>query len=427
MMKKKLLQTGFFLLLSLPLHGSPHDFNRYFIRASEKVKPSVVNIVAYNRKFQKGRRVLVKNSYGTGTIISARGFIVTNYHLVKGCNFFHITDHLGNRYVAQKFFRGRNYLADPKTDLAILKIDGGGERFKPIKISDSSLLVEGEWVIALGNPYGLRQSISAGIVSSKGRDNIGFSHIEDFIQTDVSINPGNSGGPLVNLYGEMVGINTAIRTVSGGFQGISFSIPSNMVKRICSDLIKLGRVRRGWLGFIAAEKKFRNGGDRHFVEVISVIKNSPSEMAGVLAGDIIREVDGQPVKRLSSLISYIGRKEINTKIPMILSRNGKRHEVFFILREKREFYKIKQDVDFIFEKYGIEVDVNSSGGGVVVTHVSPVSRFYLLKRGDFILALNGKRIADLNEFVRFFRRYLGNRLIIKILRESGEYEIEINN
>ncbi len=424
-MKKLFVLLGLFFLPGLPLGASPHDFNRYFIDASEEVKPSVVNIVAYTKKKKRGKVLFVKNAYGTGTIISSNGFIITNYHLVRGSNFFHITDHLGNRYGTMKLKRGRRYLSDAKTDLAVLKIDGGGVKFKPVKIADSSLLVEGEWVIALGNPYGLRQSITAGIVSSKGRDNIGFSDIEDFIQTDVSINPGNSGGPLVNLYGEMVGINTAIRTVSGGFQGISFSIPSNMVKRIYNDLIRFSRVRRGWLGFIAAEKKFKHGGADSFVEIISVIKNSPAEMAGVWPGDIIKEVAGQPVKRLGSLISVIGKKKINTKIPMVLSRNGKIHRVFFILREKRDFYKIKRDVDFIFERYGIEVDVNSSGGGVVVTHISPNSSFYLLKRGDFILELNGKRITGLNDFFDFFRRYSRRNLVIKFLRESKEYEIEV--
>ncbi|NLV68783.1 MAG: trypsin-like serine protease, partial [Spirochaetes bacterium] len=248
--------------------AEPGSFNEYFIRASTSVKPSVVNIIAYQKKFREGKVRLLRVSYGTGTIISSGGYVVTNYHVVKKGEYFRIICSDGSNYEISKFEDGSSFHADLKTDLAVLRIDSNSEKsFTPIKFADSNNLNEGEWVIAIGNPYGLKQSITAGIVSSKGRDNIGFSDIEDFIQTDVSINPGNSGGPLVNLYGEMVGINTAIRSASGGFQGISFAIPSNIVRQVCQDLIAYGRVRRGWLGFIARETSSSGIRDRKTVEV----------------------------------------------------------------------------------------------------------------------------------------------------------------
>ena len=275
-MMKKTFLILINLFLGAVLFAEPGSFNDYFIQASTAVKPSVVNIIAYQKKFKDGKARLCRVSYGTGTIISSGGYFVTNYHVVKKGEYFRIICSDGSNYEIRKFEDGSSFHADLKTDLAVLKIDSTNERyFTPVRFADSNRLNEGEWVIAIGNPYGLKQSITAGIVSSKGRDNIGFSDIEDFIQTDVSINPGNSGGPLINLYGEMVGINTAIRSASGGFQGISFAIPSNIVKQVCQDLIAHGRVRRGWLGFIAREKNGSALRDRKIVEVIAVIKGSP--------------------------------------------------------------------------------------------------------------------------------------------------------
>ncbi len=220
----KKIFTLFLIFIPLVIFANPSEFNMYFINASGTAKGSVVNISAYERIVTDSRTKLVRVSYGTGTIISKHGFVVTNHHVVKRGDFFRAVSSDGRTFEMQLFDNGKYYVSDNKTDIAVLKLDNrDGTVFKPIKIADSTLLNEGEWVLAIGNPYGLRQSITAGIVSSKGRDSIGFTDIEDFIQTDVSINPGNSGGPLINLKGEMVGINTAIRSGSGGFQGISFA------------------------------------------------------------------------------------------------------------------------------------------------------------------------------------------------------------
>jgi len=423
---KKTVILLFLFLGTVNLWSNPQNFNKYFIDASGKVKPSVVNIIAYTRKISRGKYTFIKNAYGTGTIISSNGFVVTNNHLVKGSNYFQVIDYQGNRFDFQKFSENRNYLSDLKTDLALLKIYSESKRFQPIKFSDSSTLVEGEWVLAIGNPYGLKQSITAGIVSSKGRDNIGFTDIEDFIQTDVSINPGNSGGPLVNLYGEMVGINTAIRSESGGFQGISFSIPSNIVRKVCSDLIKYGRVKRGWLGFIAAEKKVRNGRAGNYIEIISVIKNSPAYRGGILSGDIIKKIDGEKIHGLGALIRLIGNKEINSNTQILISRNGTLKNISFVLREKKEYFNINKDLEYLFKRYGIEVDINSLENGVVLTYISPHSPFYQLKRGDVVYEINGYRINGIENFFRLLKNDTDQNMLIRFIRESGKYEIQIS-
>jgi S1-C subfamily serine protease len=326
------------------------------------------------------------------------------------------------------FSNGKFYVSDYKTDIAILKIDNSdGSIFSPIKFGDSDLLEEGEWVIAIGNPYGLRQSITAGIVSSKGRNNLGFTDIEDFIQTDVSINPGNSGGPLINLKGEMMGINTAIRSGTGGYQGISFAIPSNIVAQVCHELIEYGRVRRGWLGLIAREREFISGSEKKIVEIISVIRNSPSDIAGIVQGDIIKEIDGVKIDSLGSLTKMIGNKKTGSRIQITLSRNGKIIDINLTLREKDEYEKIQNEIYNLFQIYGIEVDEDSASGKIVVTYVSPSSPFKYLEQGDIIISINYKKIETLEDFILYFIKANRKIDVIEVRKDSGIYEIRRSN
>lgn len=412
------------LFISSGLISAPESFNKYFIEAASIAKPSVVNIVAYENRGKNGKTKLVRISYGTGTIISKSGFIVTNYHVVKKGDVFKAISSDGTNYELQLFRNGKYYLSDYKTDLAVLKLNNGdGEKFIPLKLSDSNSLSEGEWVLAIGNPYGLKQSITAGIVSSKGRDNIGFTDIEDFIQTDVSINPGNSGGPLVNLYGEMVGINTAIRSASGGFQGISFAIPSNIVKQVCFDLTSFGRVKRGWLGFVAREKSVSYNKESKTVEVLSVIRNSPSDIAGLKQGDIIKEIDQQKIDSLGALTKIIGNKGVGSRIEILLSRNGKIIDIKFVLREKDEYVRLQSELEQLFQYYGVEVDEDAVTGKIVVTYLSPRSPYKDIEEGDIIISVNNKKISSLENFIEKYRssdRKLHN---ITVLRDSGIHEI----
>ncbi len=420
--------TLLLLLLTFKAYANPDKFNNYFISAASVAKPSVVNIIVYEKRENDGKVKFFRISYGTGTIISKSGFIVTNYHVVKKGDMFKAVCSDGTTYEMQHFPNGKYYLSDYKTDLAVLKLDNREDKkFNPLKLGDSNNLEEGEWVIAIGNPYGLKQSITAGIVSSKGRDNIGFTDIEDFIQTDVSINPGNSGGPLINLNGEMVGINTAIRSASGGFQGISFAIPSNIVKQVCFDLTSYGRVKRGWLGFVAREKSFSQDNEGKCIEVLSVIRNSPSETAGLKQGDIIKEIDDEKIESLGSLTKIVGKKRVGSRINILLSRNGKIINIKFVLREKDEYVRLQSELDQLFQTYGVEVDEDALTGNIVVTYLSPRSTHKNIEQGDIIVSVNDRKISSLEGFIEKYR--ISERKIrnIVVLRDSRTHEINFED
>lgn len=420
--------TILLILAAAETYANTDNFNRYFISAASIAKPSVINIVAYEKREKDGKFKLVKTSYGTGTIISKSGFIVTNYHVVKKGDIFKAVCNDGTTYDLLAFQNGKYYLSDYKTDLAVLKLDNhDGEKFTPLKLADSNELNEGEWVIAIGNPYGLKQSITAGIVSSKGRDNIGFTDIEDFIQTDVSINPGNSGGPLVNLNGEMVGINTAIRSASGGFQGISFAIPSNIVKQVCYDLTSYGRVKRGWLGFVAREKSFARNKDNRSVEILSVIRNSPSDTAGIKQGDIIKEIDNEKIESLGALTKVINSKGVGSRIEILLSRNGKIIDVKFVLREKDEYVRLQSELEQLFQSYGVEVDEDSVTGNIVVTYISPRSPQKEIEEGDIIISVNNRKISSLENFIEKYKSSGRKIDSIVVVRNSGTYQIHFED
>ncbi len=420
----------FFLLYLLPqefLHGGPFEFNKYFINAAKYAKPAVVNINVYNVSHTK-KKNLTKVGYGSGTIISKSGYIVTNFHVLNKGNSYKVILNDGTECDVQLLPTGEYYTKDAKTDLAIVKINTNEiSIIEPIQIEDSNELSEGEWVIAIGNPFGLRQSITCGIVSSKGRNDIGFADIEDFIQTDVPINPGNSGGPLINLHGKLVGINTAIRTVSGGYQGISFAIPSNIVKQVCYELIKYGRVRRGWIGFLAKERKISSS--KKIVEVLSVIENSPAEISGISKGDIIKEIDDKRVSSLSELLKLLGNKPIGSKIELSISREGELYEFSLLLREKKKYQNIHKGLKSIFSLYGIELDKNSKTSDAVISYLSPLGIAYHsgLKRGDIVVSLNGKKLSTLKKFIKIFFRS-GSRISrMEIYRDNRLYTIELSD
>ncbi len=402
------------------------EFNTYFINAALKAKPSVVNINVYDIQQKNKGAIQTKVGYGSGTIISKNGFIVTNYHVLNKGNYYKVILNEGTECDLQLLQNGKYFVKDEKTDLAIIKIDENEtSRIETIPVENSDNLKEGEWVIAIGNPYGLRQSITSGIVSSKGRNDIGFADIEDFIQTDVPINPGNSGGPLINLYGRLVGINTAIRTVSGGYQGISFTIPSNIVMRVCSDLIKFGRVRRGWLGFLAKEKRI--SGAANFVEVLSVIENSPAENSGLKAGDVIKEIDGQKVATLGELLKIVGNKPVDSEIRLNISREGELFECSIPLLEKEKHLKINEALKEIFSTYGIELDKNSKTSDAVISYLSPIGITYHsgLESGDIVVELNEKKISSLEGFIKIFIKSKSRINELKILRDGKLFSIKI--
>ena len=269
-----------------------------------------------SRQFRNpSEQAMVQNSLGSGVIVSSEGHIITNNHVVDQ------VDEIEVQMSDGRTKQARLVGADAQVDLAVLKVDEPG--VKPLKFGDSDAMQAGDFVLAIGNPFGFEETVTDGIISSKGRPNRvdGFG---DFLQTNAAINPGNSGGPLINLRGEIVGINTAIISKSGGSQGIGFAIPSNSVRVALESLLKQGRIIRGYLGI--QTRTLQNGGtdqDTDGVVVEDVIPGSPAAQAQLQPGDVIRKFDGKEVKSFPALRSLVSQVELNKKVEVELVRNGK--------------------------------------------------------------------------------------------------------
>ncbi len=311
-----------------------------FIRVAELVTPSVVNISTvttgkgrpptelfrpfgndpyfrdfFDRFFEGMPRRRHQTSMGSGVIIDKSGLILTNNHVVKDAD--EITVKFANKQEA----KGKVVGVDPKTDLAVIRVSAK-EDLPVATLGNSDALHVGEWAIAIGNPFGLDHTLTVGVISATGRSEVGIAAYENFIQTDASINPGNSGGPLLNVRGEVIGINTAI--VASG-QGIGFAIPVNMARKVMEDLVKKGKVTRGWLGVgiqpLTPElaKSFGVSADEGIL-VNQVMPKSPAEAAGLKIGDVILSVDGKPIKEARQLQRLIGEAEIGRTIEVVVLR-----------------------------------------------------------------------------------------------------------
>ena len=259
-----------------------------------------------------------EKSLGSGFIINSNGYIITNDHVVRDAESIQVK--LSN----EKVYDGKVVGSDQKTDIAVIKIDAG-QTLTPAVLGDSDKLQVGQWAIAIGNPFGLDRTVTVGVISATGRANMGIETYEDFIQTDASINPGNSGGPLLNVYGEVIGINTAI--VAAG-QGIGFAIPVNMAKRVVTQLIKKGSVTRGWLGVsiqpVTEEIAASFGLGHAQGALISDIKaGSPAEKAGLRQGDIILRVAGREIRDARQLQLLVADSAIGQKLGLDIFRDGK--------------------------------------------------------------------------------------------------------
>ena len=300
-----------------------------FIAVARSATPSVVNISA--QSVVAGRRSpllndplfryffgddapmalrepeRVRRSLGSGVIISADGLIVTNNHVVAGADRIQVTSANG------KLLDARLIGADPGSDLALLKVNATG--LPAIKMADSNRTEVGEWVLAIGNPYGLGQTVTVGIVSAKGRSDVGVSLYEDYIQTDAAINPGNSGGALVNARGELVGINTAIYSESGGSVGIGFAIPSVGVRQVVTVLQQNGRISRGWMGVITTASEAG-------ATVTNIFRDSPADVIGLQGGDVIEAVNGRRVNSPSALKSAIVTQPAGSRITLRVRRGS---------------------------------------------------------------------------------------------------------
>ncbi len=411
--------------------------SRVFSHVSETITPSVVNISSTRRLHASARsqspmfdspfrdffgdpfferffgpnnqgQERVQRGLGTGVVVDAKGHILTNNHVVQDAD-----------EVVVRFADGRSFDAtvvgtDPKTDLAVLRVEGAKD-LKPATLGNSDDLAIGEWVIAAGNPFGLASSITAGIVSAKGRANVGLAEYEDFIQTDAAINPGNSGGPLVNLRGEVVGINTAIVTRSGGYMGVGFAIPINMARSIMQSLIDDGRVVRGWLGVVIQEldeglAKSFGYGSTDGVLIGDVTPDGPGDKAGVQSGDIVKSYDGHPVSGIDKLRARVAGTKPGTKIALEIFRDGKTRTLqveigeleaeVAVGRSKPESVDLGMTVRTLTPQLASQLGQDEEATGVVVTDVEPIgpaARAGLRPR-DVIVAVQGQNVADVAGF-----------------------------
>ncbi len=341
---------------------------------------------------------------GSGFLVTEDGYIVTNNHVVDNAT-----------KVSVSFMNGKKTTAkvvgtDPKTDLAVIKIDETG--LPHLKFADSEKIEVGDWAIAIGNPFGLQATVTVGVVSAKGRSHLHIADFEDFIQTDAAINPGNSGGPLLDIEGEVIGVNTAIVSGSGGYMGIGFAIPSNMAKEIVNQLMENGEVTRGFLGVTLQpidhdladfyKLKSTNG-----ALVADVLKDSPAEKGGLKQEDIILSYNGTPVKSLSSFRNYVSLLAPGSKLSLVVSRDGKEKTLHLTVAESPGD-SVGQDTPV--RKLGLKVENLTpesaqqlnypNDKGVVITEVetgTPAAEA-ALRPGALILAVNRKKVETLDQF-----------------------------
>jgi serine protease Do len=274
-----------------------------------------------------------KTSLGSGVLVRSDGLIVTNNHVIEHAREIAITT------AARRRLKGTLVGTDPVTDIAVIKVEGTG--FPTLPWGDSSKAEVGEYVIAVGNPFRLNQTVTMGIISATGRSNVGIVDYEDFIQTDAAINPGNSGGALVDGRAELIGINTAIYSETGGYQGIGFAVPSNLARKVVEQLLAKGRVVRGWIGITRVtdvnEDTAATLGLRGVqgIVVMELIRRSPADVAGVLPGDVIVAVDGREVEDAGQLRNELARAEVGTQLRLTLLRQGRKLDVRVPVEERR--------------------------------------------------------------------------------------------
>lgn len=395
---------------------------------AERVSPAVVSIYTSRpvavvspfgpgdgTPFGQGRAE--QQSLGSGAIVAPDGVILTNNHVVDHAHDVRVV--LADR----REFVAKVVGTDRKTDLAVLRIDA--RNLPVLPFGDSSKVRVGETVIAVGNPLGVGQTVSRGIVSAKGRANVGITDYEDFLQTDAAINPGNSGGALVSLRGELIGINTAIASRTGGFQGIGFAIPSNMARQVMELLLKDGRISRGQMGVMIQDltpslASAMEGAPKEGVLVGDVVEKSPAQKAGLRRGDIVTQIDGEPVRSSSDLRNRVALRGAGKEVHLTVWRNGDTKEMSVELRAEPEEKKSEEPADSDEPESradrgaacglaGVRVTPATGGllrraglpsnlRGLFVTSVEPPASFSGLLEGDLILEVNRKAVeaaADL--------------------------------
>jgi serine protease Do len=354
---------------------------------------------------------------GSGVIIdAAKGYVVTNNHVVDNANSIKVQMSDGRKFDAKVVGK------DPRSDIALIQIQDP-KNLTAIKLADSDALRVGDYTVAIGNPFGLGETVTSGIVSALGRSGLNAENYENFIQTDAAINRGNSGGALVNLNGELIGINTAILAPDGGNIGIGFAIPSNMVKNLTSQMVEFGQVKRGELGIMGTElnselAKAMKVDAQRGAFVSQVMPNSSAAKAGIKAGDVITTLNGKPVSSFAALRAEVGSMPVGSKVSLGLLREGKPVSVTLELQQSSQS---QVDSSSIFSGIeGAEMSNKGQDKGVVVNNVkanSPAARIGL-KKGDVIMGANQQPVKNIAEL----RKILDGKptvLALNIQRGAG--------
>ena len=425
-------------VLGLQSTDPPHFQNGGFADIAKRVTPAVVNITVSKqsavpmsgmpfdpmREFfgspgKPGTSPRHKQSpmpnlqgAGSGVIVSSDGYVLTNNHVVEEAQEITVT------LPDKREFSGTVVGLDPQTDLAVIKIDATDLPF--VRWGNSSHLQVGEYVLAVGNPFGLNSTVTLGIVSALGRGGMGITQYEDFIQTDAAINPGNSGGALVNTQGELVGINTAIFSRTGGYQGVGFAVPTKLAKPIYASLMKTGSVVRGFLG-VGIQAVTRDLADSFNLDkpegalVTNVMAGGPADQAGIQRGDVIIEYEGQVVEDPRMLQGQVVSTVVGNKISLVVVREGQKVTLQPVIREKDEPVKVaqanpmKQDGPFagvavqdLDGRMAQQLGIAKKVSGVVVMEVTPGSQAERagLAQGDVISEINRKPVRSEKDFLQ---------------------------
>ena len=408
------MQEFFRRFFGIPLPGTPRQAPRPNTRPQQQPEQEVPRGV------------------GSGFVISPDGYVMTNAHVVEGADEVIVT------LTDKREFKARIVGSDTRTDVAVVKIEATG--LPAVRIGDVNRLRVGEWVMAIGSPFGLENTVTAGIVSAKQRDTGNYL---PFIQTDVAVNPGNSGGPLINLRGEVVGINSQIYSRSGGFMGISFAIPIDVAMNIKDQLVEHGRVQRGRLGIAiqGVDKDLAQSfglAEAYGALVASVEPDSAAEKAGLQAGDVVLSVDGRRINDSAELPRVIGEKRPGTRVKMEVWRDGRSRSITATLDEmKTETLAIAGEVtpsqvERLNERLGLsartltaqEAAELSLRGGVIIESVDGPSARAGLQRGDVILAVNNQQVKNVTE-LRALLEGAGNRFAVLIQRGNARIFVPV--
>lgn len=460
---------GFILLLGLfsPPQGSattPAAFVEGFAEIVEKVRPAVVN-VAVTGGGQAGRQLPPGPfggppgpppgppgrppgppgmSAGSGVVIDSRGYILTNNHVVEDASKITVTMSDGKELQATVVGM------DPKTDLAVIKVKTEGEVLPALPWGEYEKLRVGDVVLAVGSPFGLKSSVSFGIISALGRGSVGITEYEDFIQTDAAINPGNSGGALVNMNGELIGVNTAIFSRTGGSEGVGFAIAVSIAKDIASSLIESGKVVRGWMGVAIQEltpalaQSFQlpanhTGGG---VLISEVHEQGPSAKAGIQRGDVILQYAGEPVKDVNHLRNIVARTRVGEKVEITVLRDGKKKGLILELGERPsdEFLAkggkagvpppSMEPPDNVLAGIAVEplsaekrkqLKLTEQVKGVVVARVQPGSAAEAagVQEGDLIQEVSREVITNVDDYQRIASKIAKEELVVLLLNRRG--------